>query len=274
VGFNKRAIATWESTTYDYNMASSSGKGLGPKVGRSELRDFEVESVRNKPDVRQQVLSRGLNSSLSEWSPGGEDFEGQKLWQKPTESFNAPAATQIHATPAPTREVVEEAPLATDGLAETPWAVSLALDERRMESEGVIEVSNSFRKQELLKLRTREFMLELHRGFCAQVEVFNEARRQVHAQLRVFRVSGTENDFMLFRNGVRLLVSGARAGRVSFAFNQYLGQVFSPSTPPQFELEALWGAFDQLHWTFKGERVSSHDVIRYLLTEFTRQSCR
>jgi hypothetical protein len=223
--------------------------------------------VRNNSNVRQEVVSRALPSSLSEWTPRDEEFEGQSLWEKPP--ANLSKTPDVVAKPSEPGGV-----LSTESLGNLPWAVALALDERRMESEGVVEVSTSFRKQELLKIRTREFIQELHRGFSAQVEVFNEARRDVHAQIRLFKVSGTENDFMLFRNGVRLLVSGARAGRVSFAFNQYLGQVFAPTTPPQFELEALWGAFDQLHWTFKGERVISTDVIRYLMTEFSRQSCR
>jgi len=248
---------------------ANAGPKPRPRPVTSKLRDFEVKStvVRNNGDVRQEVVSRAIPSSLSEWTPQNEEFEGQSLWEKPSSPLSKAQGLE-------TKPSEPEATLSTENLGNIPWAVALALDERRMENEGVVEVSSSFRKQELLKIRTREFIQELHRGFSAQVEVFNEARRQVHAQIRVFKVSGTENDFMLFRNGVRLLVSGARAGRVSFAFNQYLGQVFAPTTPPQFELEALWGAFDQLHWTFKGERVISHDVIRYLMTEFSRQSCR
>jgi hypothetical protein len=79
---------------------------------------------------------------------------------------------------------------------------------------------------------------------------------------------------MLFRNGVKLVVSGQRAGRIVFAFNQYLGQIFAPNQNPSLEIEAVWGAFDQLHWTHRGERLSIDDLVRYFITEFSRQSFR
>ncbi len=79
---------------------------------------------------------------------------------------------------------------------------------------------------------------------------------------------------MLFRNGLKLLVSAQRAGKIQFAFNQFIGQLHAPSHQSVTEIDASWGAFDQLVWTYRGERVQMNDVIRYFLTEFSRQSFR
>ena len=115
-------------------------------------------------------------------------------------------------------------------------------------------------------------MARLREGFRRDIEIFNEARQSGGHAVHLYRVSNTEEDFMLFRNGVKLVVTGQRAGRVMLAFNQYLGQIFAPTQNPTFELEASWGAFDQLFWSYKGERIVLEDVVRFFVSEFTRQS--
>lgn len=155
-----------------------------------------------------------------------------------------------------------------------PWSADLAHNERRMERTGTVDYTNQFQKQEVLRSRTREFTSLLQKHFREQVEVFNDARHSPAHQIHVYKVSKSEEDFMLYRNGVKLVVSGSRAGRVIFAFNQYLGQIYAPTQSPVLEIEAAWGPFDQLFWSYKGERVQIMDLVRYFLTEFVRQSFR
>jgi hypothetical protein len=155
-----------------------------------------------------------------------------------------------------------------------PWAAELAFDERRAERLGIVDFTNAYRKQELLKTRTLEFMSVLQNSFREHIELFNEARRNPGLAINIYKVSKTAEDFMLFRNGVKLIVSGQRAGLVSFAFNQYVGQLFAPNQQAMTEVEASWGPFEQLYWSFKGERVQILDLVRYFMTEFVRQSFR
>ena len=155
-----------------------------------------------------------------------------------------------------------------------PWSSELAHQERQMERTGTVDYTNQYQKHEILRARTREFTAALQRLFRENVELFNESRRSGAHQIHVYRVNKTEEDFMLYRNGVKLIVSGSRAGRLCFAFNQYMGQIFAPTQTPIVEVEAAWGPFDQLVWNYKGERVQPADIVRYFLTEFVRQSFR
>ncbi|NDF15744.1 hypothetical protein EB061_10555, partial [bacterium] len=120
--------------------------------------------------------------------------------------------------------------------------------------------------------KTLEFTGKLQSAFRRHVELFNDARYSQGHTVHMYRVSNTETDFMLYRNGVKMIVSGAKAGRVIIAFNQYMGQIFAGSHSGTVEIEATWGPFDQLLWTFKGERVQTDEVVQYFLTEFVRQS--
>ncbi|MBS1984182.1 MAG: hypothetical protein JST16_08415 [Bdellovibrionales bacterium] len=202
-------------------------------------------------------------------------------------------APMVAAQPLPQSQVISRAPVAPppsaapaeapamSGQAKTdvvagpvPWAADLALEERRMERSGTVDYTNSYQKQDILRARTREFTSLLQKTFREHIEVFNESRRSPAHHIHVYRVSNSDEDFMLYRNHVKLVVSGSRAGRIVFAFNQYMGQIFAPTQTPVVEVEASWGPFDQLFWSYKGERVQLMDLVRYFTTEFVRQSFR
>jgi hypothetical protein len=244
-------------------------------------------------------------SSMTEWAePVGDSLQLEDLWPEWNDEVgveidlaspvapskqNAPAysppktpARAAANAPAPrmSAEPVAPAPIESTlpQAAEThvpgdSWSVELALSERRMERSGEVDFASQFHKHEQLKRKTLDFVKRLHETFRRHIELFNEARYSASHGVHMYRVSGTESDFMLYRNGVKLVVSGSKSGKVVFAFNQYMGQIFTAAqTSPTVEIEAHWGPFDQLHWVYKGERVQMDDLVQYFLTEFARQS--
>jgi hypothetical protein len=262
----------------------SSGKGSG------NLRDFRIDaktaSLGTQPSqtpARQNVQPRG--NSLAESTLSGAGTRAEELWnswdQDAGEEVALPTHTpRAHQTPPTSSQVQsgqalpEEAAPSETPLIRQPWSVKLALEERKMERMGVVDFTNQYQKQEILRSKTLEFTTLLREAFTEQVEIFNEARRSAAHAIKIYRISRTEEDFMLFRNGVKLVVSGQRSGRVLFAFNQYLGQIFAPGQAPTTEIEATWGPFDQLFWSYKGERVGYQDLVEYFFSEFSRQSLR
>jgi hypothetical protein len=270
------------------------------------LRDFRIDNRPPTPKpsvpvaaaVQQKVKTR--SSSVTEWEQSSEtSYDAESLWKTWEEDLDT-QVTPARASPAPQaalrepvrpaqvretlsvpanaliqsqsqsqQEVLEEE-IQTRG--PMPWAAELAHTERRMERLGEVEYSTSFKKQEMLKTQTSEFMAVLRHEFARQIETFNQARQSGAQAVHLYRITNTEQDFMLFRNGVKLVVSGQRSGRVLFAFNQFLGQIYASTQNPNFELEAQWNAFEQLVWTYRGDRVQLQDVIRFFLSEFVRQS--
>ena len=154
------------------------------------------------------------------------------------------------------------------------WPAKLAHREAHMEREGAVDYENSFTRQELLKMQTRETMSYLKDQFREALELFNEARQTAAQNIHLYKVLRSEDDFMLFRNSYKLMISGARSGRILFAFNQYLGTAFGAGQQPSIELVAVWGPLDQLYWTYKGQRIELKDVVRYFFSEFVQQSYR
>ena len=225
-----------------------------PSENRSEAGDFQSEST----DL---------------WKSWEADSQTEALDLK--QSVNARnAAPQVEESPSPGEELGSGGQLRSDIEVEIPWPAELALAERRAEREGTVDFQNAFNKQELLKKKTREFMSKLRRSFKQQIELFNDSRKAPGHAIQIYRVSQTADDFMLFRNGVKLIVSGQRAGQVLFAYNQFLGQIFAPNKNPTLTLEAHWGPFNELFWQYRGERIEIADLVRHFLTEFSHQSFR
>ncbi len=290
-------------------MKSSDGKSTNltnkPNFKQSSnLREFQVkEESRTSikvPDQRvvgrTQSMSRQPTQSFENQvmdSQSNSNVGSQNLWSK-WESELENELLDSRATEKPTEKSTEKSTVAQKTSANTmalnnassidnaitssrelPWPAELALEERRMLREGVVDYSQPINQTEYVRKLSLDYVKNLQKNFKGVLEQFNFTRKDAEALAQIYRVSGTECDFMLFRNGVKLVVSAQKAGRVVFAFNQYLGQVYAPTSGVQsFELEAALGAFQQLHWTYRGERVSSEDVVRYFFTEFVKQSAR
>lgn len=264
------------------------------------LRDFRIDSLSKSTPIesttRQTVRPRQSpsHSSANEWEQETPSFNSEQLWKVWEEELHETPLKTPPLAPIPSasnQSTLVSKPYSPQIVENTsqqssthqqedilvpkgplPWAASLAHTERRMERLGEVEYSNSFKKQETLKIQTAEFMNVLRQEFSKHIEIFNAARHSGAHAVHLYRITNTEHDFMLFRNSIKLVISGQRSGRILFAFNQFLGQIYTPAQSPTFELEAQWGAFEQLFWTYRNERVQVQDIVRFFTSEFVRQS--
>ncbi len=258
----------------DFRVDSLSGESLGASVkDGSKLPPRQSTVLKQNSAMTTSITSR---SSVEEWGRDDSGLNESQLWKTWEEDLivarelkTPNAATAVSEVIERNPQKIEEETLQRPNL---PWAADLALTERRMERRGEVEYSNSFKKQEMLKQQTSEYIRVLKSEFSRHLDVFNEARQSGAHAVHLYSISGTEDDFMLFRNGVKLVVSAQRSGRILFAFNQYLGQVYAPNQSAQIELEAQWGPFERLFWSYRNERVQVQDVVRYFVSEFIKQS--
>ena len=155
-----------------------------------------------------------------------------------------------------------------------PWASQLAFHERRLEKEGTVDYGLPFKRQEMLGEKTKEFGRLLQATFRKQIELFNQSRKSPAHSIHIYKISRSDEDFLIYRNGIKLIISSQRAGRITLSFNQYLAPNSRSESLGHVELEAVWGPFDQLYWSYKGERVQLMDIVRYFLSELAFQSFR
>ncbi len=165
----------------------------------------------------------------------------------------------------------------------TSWIEHLALEEINMEESQVISLNDHLNPSILLEESSINFVDALRDRFEFYVSKFNEYRGngQNGGQIRTFKISGTVNDFMLFRNSLRLIVARKANDLITIGFLSSEGGLYSarlsghhqPSNAPH-EIKAHLGPFNKITWRFMGEEVEIDAMIKHYLSEFIRKSAR
>ncbi|MDZ4660860.1 MAG: hypothetical protein SGJ18_04500 [Pseudomonadota bacterium] len=162
------------------------------------------------------------------------------------------------------------------------WVRELVQAEQQMEESGVVDF-NSVHSDELnLKDETVSFLKDLKNVFIEYVSEFNQLKGSQIGRVKIYGISQTDADFMLFRNGFKLIFTMREPGRVAIIFS-FLATSFlglnkaseTPATTLQEEmLEAQVGAFLKVSWSYQGQPFNTDNMVRYYLTRFIKESAR
>lgn len=170
----------------------------------------------------------------------------------------------------------------TDELA-TGWIENLALDELNMDESGVINFNEHLDPNILLEESSIDIMNELRDIFEVYATKFNEFRggSNPSTKIKIFKISNTVNDFMLFRNGLKLIIARKSIDKISVGFLSTSGGLFSarlntetPAMNDAHEVNAHIGPFNKITWRYMGEEVDLEIMARHYMTEFVRHSSR
>lgn len=165
----------------------------------------------------------------------------------------------------------------------TSWIEHLALEEINMEESQVVSLNDHLNPMNLLEESSINFVDALRERFELYVTKFNQYRGNAQAghQIKTFKISGTVNDFMLFRNSLRLIVARKSNDLITIGFLSSEGGLYSArvnghaqvNSAPH-EIKAHLGPFNTISWRFMGEKINIDALTRYYLSEFIRTSAR
>jgi hypothetical protein len=165
----------------------------------------------------------------------------------------------------------------------TSWIENLALDEINMDESGIINFNEHLNPIKHLEESSIEFMEDLKELFEIFVAKFNELRSagDNSQSIKVFKISNTVNDFMLFRNSLKLVVARRNADLITIGFLSNTTGIFSarlsdtPSVSNELhEIRANVGPFNEITWRFNGELIDKKAMVKHYLTEFIKHSAR
>ena len=164
----------------------------------------------------------------------------------------------------------------------TTWIENLAMEEINMEESGVVNFNEHLQANSLLEQSSISFMNKLRDSFDVYVGKFNEFRGREGQKIKTFKISNTVNDFMLFRNSLRLIIARKGHDVISVGFLSGGKEVFSARTMEEkgittkrtHDIQAHIGPFHTISWHFNGESVEVDSLVRYYLSEFIRNSAR
>jgi len=166
----------------------------------------------------------------------------------------------------------------------TKWIENLALEEINMEESGVINFNDHLNPIHLLEESSIDFMNQLRDSIEVYVTKFNEYRggHQNGSGIKLFKISNTVNDFMLFRNSLRLIFARKANDLISIGFlssgkdlfSARMGQDENHGKSMTHEIRAHLGPFNNISWRFNGEPIEVEALVRHYLSEFIKQSAR
>ena len=158
------------------------------------------------------------------------------------------------------------------------WIKELVLAEQQMEEAGVVDMEAGFDPARQLEEATIDFINDLKAAFVEAASAFNQLKGSTLGHLRIYGISKTQADFMLFRNGYKLIYSLRQPGLITVTYSS-AGTHFVPGavkeeSAPSDQLRAAWGAFGQLVWTYNEHQINIDYLVRYYMSRFVKDSAR
>jgi len=162
------------------------------------------------------------------------------------------------------------------------WIRGLVLSEQKMEEDGVIDFASDLGFTADLKQESNDFLTELKTNFIEVAAAFNQLRSNSEGSVKIYGISGKEADFMLFRNGYKLLFSMKEPGTLAIRFHN-IGSLIPQlnnneslhsQDPNEALIIAAQGPFGELCWKYQGQEVKMPNMVRYYFSRFIKESTK
>jgi hypothetical protein len=163
------------------------------------------------------------------------------------------------------------------------WIRELVAADEQIEKSVMIDMNLGLDTQRILVNESIQFLLKLKNEFAESAAGFNELKPSVLGRIKIYGIAKTHADFMIFRNGYKMIFSIKAAGVISIRFH-FVGNMAIPQPNGSNEkvtivmdeqlLEAKWGAFEEVLWTYKAQGFKIPYLVRHYLTLFIKDSAR
>ncbi len=166
------------------------------------------------------------------------------------------------------------------------WIKELVKAEQQMEESGLVDMSFGFDNDKILVTESVQFLLALKTEFVDASSSFNELKPSALGRIKIYGIAKTHADFMLFRNGFKMIFSLKAPGQISIRFN-FIGTNYIPSpgmgdgaqgattnVMDEHMVEARWGAFGEITWVYQNQPVKLEYMVRHYLTQFIKESSK
>lgn len=166
------------------------------------------------------------------------------------------------------------------------WVHELAKNELNPEEANIFNATNQFDPKQIIEESSIDYLEELRNRFAMYAKVLNgySENNQRFSEVKIYGITQTPADFMLFRNNVKLIFANTAHGIISASFIQHnQGQMaidgnplnqnrLVPGARDNQDIIAQMGPFLDVRWTFQGEVVQPERLVKYYFVEFIKIS--
>jgi hypothetical protein len=155
------------------------------------------------------------------------------------------------------------------------WIESLAEQEVSIREGERASIDLCTTKDEVLSIETATFIRTLYYHLDYLTRLFNLRVVEESMQLKLAKLAENAPDsFHVTRGGMRLAISSGKPGVIQFQCEKRVESAgpCRPSVMFSGVIEAQFGLFHEVEWSFLGNRVVPEQVARHYLTEFIQVS--
>lgn len=153
------------------------------------------------------------------------------------------------------------------------WIHEIAKVETSPEAEALYNMTQGAGPEQAIEESTVDFLTELRADFQEYVRIFNSLSEggKKFAEIKIFNLTQGAADFMLYRNGIKLIVSNTTHGVIQISYDRHGAPgTQGLSVPQPDELLAKTGPFGTVCWTYRSEKIECEQVSKHFFTEFSR----
>lgn len=164
------------------------------------------------------------------------------------------------------------------------WIKELIQNEQQMEESGLVDFSPLVSENNIILASSIELLKTLKAAFIKNANIFNQLKGSDHGIIKVYGIAKTHADFMLFRNGYKLVFNMIEAGRVEITFHHMSSpflntntkptETKSSSSVPQGTMQAAWGAFNEVRWVSDKKPVNNDHLVKFYMRAFVQNSTK
>jgi hypothetical protein len=160
------------------------------------------------------------------------------------------------------------------------WLKELIDYEVQREQSGIIGQAFGQELDNQVAESTLEFIGELKQEFQDAIDIFNDLSNTNMSKVKLYTIAKTHGDFMLFRNGFKLIFAIKQPGQISIRLNFMATQSQSAIAAKEKTIaaedivEIKQGVYGELYWTFKSQRINMQYLIRHYMTRFINESLK
>ena len=168
------------------------------------------------------------------------------------------------------------------------WIKDLVRSEEQMEETGIVDLAIGLDNERVLMNETLSFIEKIKNDLVEASNAFNQMKSSPLGTIKIYGIARTQSDFMLFRNGFKMIFSAKSPGVISIRFNfispsHFITKTTAPANSQaaaastlmdEHIIEAQKGAFGDIEWCFQGKAVKISSIVKYHLSLFIKESAK
>lgn len=162
------------------------------------------------------------------------------------------------------------------------WIKELIESENKILETGIVDANPEYKKQRLVVQSTLNLLMQLKDQFIEATQMYNELKPTPQGSIKIYTIAQTHSDFMLFRNGYKMIFAMKEPGIIDIRFNFIGSQLISSVHAVESKvnskifddqkLQIQVRPFDEVVWTFNGSEFKVDFLVKFYLNLFVRES--